>query len=273
MKIHSISPIEIFLSLKVNRSLLASLIRRDVAGRYKGSLLGLFWSFFNPVLMLAIYTFVFSVVFKARWNPGGDSSKSEFALVLFAGLMVFNIFAECVNRAPGLIVSNPSYVKKVVFPLEIMPIVVLGGALFHALVSFFVWLVFSLFVVGVPHLTAVFFPLALLPLIFFTLGCSWLLASLGVYLRDLGQFIGIFVTTLTFLSPIFYPIESLPKEYQPLFLLNPLTPVIEQTRDVLVWGVLPDMHAYLVALVLSAVWCGVGFAWFQRTRKGFADVL
>lgn len=223
--------------------------------------------------MLAIYTFVFSVVFKARWAAGSDGSKSEFALVLFAGLLVFNIFAECVNRAPGLIVSNPSYVKKVVFPLEILPLVVLGGALFHALVSFVVWLIFSLFVVGIPHSTVLFFPLALLPLIFFTLGCSWFLASLGVYLRDLGQFIGILVTTLTFLSPIFYPIESLPEEYRNLFLLNPLTPVIEQTRSVLVWGVLPDMHGYLVVLVLSVASCTLGFAWFQRTRKGFADVL
>ena len=239
MQHHSLSPWEIIASLWRNRSLATALVRREVIGRYRGSTLGILWSFFNPICMLAVYVFVFSVVFKARWNVGSDS-KTEFALVLFAGLLVFNLFSECINRAPTLILSNVNYVKKVVFPLEILPWVVLGSASFHMLISLTVWMVFYWIFFGLPQLTALLLPFVLLPVIFLTLGLSWMLASLGVYLRDVSQFIGIFTSVLMFMSPIFYPISSLPPEYQALFMLNPLTPVIELARDVLIWGKAPD---------------------------------
>ncbi|MGF6089678.1 ABC transporter permease [Pseudomonas sp. 18173] len=272
MQAHPISPKELVKSLWCNRSLIKAMAQREVVGRYKGSFLGIFWSFFNPVLMLAVYTFVFSVVFKARWNSGSDS-KTEFALVLFAGLMVFNLFSECVNRAPGVILANANYVKKVVFPLEILPWVGIGSALFHWLVSLSVWLVAYVIFFGVPHATVLLLPLIMLPLIFLVLGLSWALASLGVYLRDVSQFIGILTTILMFLSPIFYPSSSLPQEYAQLLLLNPLTPVIEGVRDVLYWGKLPDMNFFLGYLLVTAFFAWLGFAWFQKTRKGFADVL
>jgi lipopolysaccharide transport system permease protein len=128
MQDFSVAPTEIARSLWRNRSLVRSLVQREVVGRYRGSFLGILWSFFNPVFMLLVYTFVFSVVFKARWGTASDS-KTEFALVLFAGLLVFNVFAECFNRAPTLILSNVNYVKKVVFPLEILPWVTLGSTL------------------------------------------------------------------------------------------------------------------------------------------------
>lgn len=272
MQAHSISPKELVKSLWSNRSLIKAMAAREVVGRYKGSFLGIFWSFFNPVLMLAVYTFVFSVVFKARWNGGGDS-KTEFALVLFAGLMVFNLFSECVNRAPGVILANANYVKKVVFPLEIFPWVNLGSAMFHWLVSLCVWMVAYVIFFGVPHVTALLLPVVMLPLLFLVLGLSWGLASLGVYLRDVSQFIGIFTTVLMFLSPIFYPSTALPPEYSHLLLLNPLTPVIEGVRDVLFWGKLPDMGFLSAYLIGSAFFAWLGFAWFQKTRKGFADVL
>jgi lipopolysaccharide transport system permease protein len=212
-------PKEIFRSLWRNRGLINALIQREVVGRYRGSFMGILWSFFNPVFMLAVYTFVFSVVFKARWSGGGDS-KTEFALVLFAGMIVFSLFSECVNRAPNLILSNANYVKKVVFPLEILPIVNIGAALFHLLISLIVWLIFYIIFFGIPQLTLLLFPVVLLPLILFTLGISWILASLGVYLRDVGQIVGVITTALMFLSPIFYPVTALPKEYQILLHLH-----------------------------------------------------
>lgn len=267
-----ISPREMTVSLWRHRELVRALIKREVASRYRGSTLGLLWSFVNPVIMLIIYTFVFSVVFKARWNTGSDS-KTEFALVLFAGLIVFNLFAECINRAPGIILANANYVKKVVFPLEILPWVALGSALFQALISFCVWLLFYLVIYGIPHATLCLLPLMLLPVLFIIMGLSWILASLGVYLRDVGQMVGILTTVFMFLSPVFYPISSLPVHYQHILMLNPLTPTIEGVRDILFWGNIPPMGMYGIYLLVSLVFSWSGFAWFQKSRKGFADVL
>ncbi len=259
-------------SLWHNRSLVRALVQRDVMGRYRGSFMGILWSLFNPVFMLSVYTFMFSVVFKARWSGGGES-RTEFALVLFAGLIVFNIFGESINRAPSCILNNTNYVKKVLFPLEILPCVALGSALFHALVSIGVWVLAYALLFGVPHATALFLPLILLPMLLFTLGLSWALAALGVYLRDVSQVVGLITTALMFLSPIFYPVSALPEDYRTLMLLNPLTPSIEQVRAVLFWGNLPDFGLLGLSLVGAALTAWLGFAWFQKTRKGFADVL
>lgn len=235
MRDFSSSPQEIATSLWRNWDLIVALTKREVIGRYRGSFMGILWSFFNPIFMLSVYTFVFSVVFNARWSGGGES-RTEFALVLFAGMIVFSLFSECINRAPGLILGNANYVKKVVFPLEILPIVTLAAAAFHLLVSGVVWLLFYLVLFGAPHPTIVLLPIVLLPLVLFTLGASWILASLGVYLRDVGHIVGVCTTALLFLTPIFYPLTALPSAYQTLLHINPLTLVIEQTRLVLVWG-------------------------------------
>lgn len=259
-------------SLIRNRGLLLGLITREVIGRYRGSIMGLAWSFFNPILMLAVYTFFFSVVFKARW-PGGGDSKTEFALILFSGLLVFNVFSECVSRAPLLIVNNVSYVKKIVFPLEILPIVSLGAAGFHFIVSFVVWLVFYLVFFGLPSPTIFLFPLVLLPLLFLILGISWFLASLGVFLRDVGQLVGTIIPVLMLISPVFFPVTTLPLSYRFFFELNPLTLIIEQTRTVLISGGDLDWLRWLTHLLTSILVAFFGYAWFQKTRKGFADVL
>lgn len=272
MRHFSATPREMAASPWRNRNLISTSVKREVLGRYRGSVMGLLWSFLNPLFMLGVYTIVFSVIFKARWNVGSDS-KTEFALVLFAGLMVFTLFSECINRAPGLIVGNPNYVKKVVFPLEILPWVTLGASLFHAAVSLIVWLLAYVIFFGVPHATALYLPLILAPLILFIMGLSWALASLSVFLRDVSQFIGIMTTTLMFLSPIFYPATALPENYRSMLYLNPLAPIIEQTRDVLFWGKAPDFSMLGIYLVATAFIAWVGFAWFQKTRKGFADVL
>jgi lipopolysaccharide transport system permease protein len=266
------TPVEMVASLWRNRSLIHASAKREVLGRYRGSALGLLWSLFNPLFMLTVYTFVFSVVFNARWG-GASSSKVEFALVLFAGLIVFNLFAECIGRAPSLILSNPNYVKKVVFPLEILPFVVLLAALYHALISLGVWLAAYIVLFGVPHATVFVLPMVILPFTLFIMGLSWSLASLGVFLRDVSQFIGIVVTTLMFLSPVFYPASALPESFRHLLYINPLTPVIEMTRDVLFWGNVPNFTMLAIYWLATGFIAWLGFAWFQKTRKGFADVL
>jgi lipopolysaccharide transport system permease protein len=224
--------------------------------------------------MLVVYTFVFSQIFKSRWNPQSDS-KTEFALVLFAGLLIFNIFSECLNHAPRLILNNANYVKKVVFPLEILPWVNLYAALFHGFISLLVWMLAYCLFFGTPSLAALYLPIAILPFCLMVMGFSWILASLGVYLRDIGQFIGIAVTALMFLSPLFYPMTSLPMQYQSWVLLNPTTIPIQLTRDFLFFGVQPGLNIEML-LIYSAVAVVVaylGFFWFQKTRKGFADVI
>lgn len=272
MQHFSISPREMVASFWRNRGLIITLVRRDIESRYRGSFLGMLWSFFNPVFMLVVYTFVFGVVFHSRWNTASNS-KTEFALLLFIGMIMFNFFAECVNRAPGIVLTNTNYVKKVVFPLEILSWVVLGAALFNWVVSLIVWFFFYLLLFGLPHGTALLLPVVLVPFALFVVGLTWVLASLGVYLRDVSQFIGIIVTALLFLAPIFYPLTAVPVKYRYLLLFNPLTPIVNEARDVLFWGKLPDITIYIAYLVGSLLVAWLGFAWFQKTRKGFADVL
>jgi lipopolysaccharide transport system permease protein len=273
---HAAQPTSLFAlgtSLWRNRQLIAQMTKREVVGRYQGSALGLVWSFLNPVFMLAVYTFVFSVVFNARWGVGGEQSKTQFAVVLFVGMIVHSLLAEVLNRAPSLIFSNVNYVKKVVFPLEILPVVSMGATLFHSLISLCVLLIAFVLFNGYLHWTAVLIPLVVLPLVILTLGLAWMLASLGVFLRDVGQTIGIITTIMLFLAPVFYPVTALPEEMRPWIMANPLTFIIEQAREVLIWGRMPDwigLGCYN-AVALTITWAG--FAWFQKTRKGFADVL
>lgn len=268
----SVLPLEMVKSIYKNRNLIFDLIKRDVVGRYKGSSIGLLWSFFTPVLMLAVYTFLFSVVFKARWLGGGES-KVEFALVLFTGLLMFNLFSEVINRAPNLILNNANYVKKVIFPLEILPVVALGAAVFHMLVSLIVWFLFFFVFFTFPGLASLQVVLILFPLLLMTLGLAWFLASLGVYLRDVGQVIGVVTTVLMFLSPVFYPVAALPEQFQSIMHLNPLTYIIEETRNVMMWGKALDWLRWTYWTAISVLIAWLGFAWFQKTRKGFADVL
>lgn len=270
---HPTNPITIFTSFWKNRQLIWQLTRREVIGRYRGSLLGLAWSFFNPLLMLFVYTFVFSVVFKARWGTGSDESRADFAIILFTGMIVFGLFAEIVNRAPALIISNVNYVKKVVFPLEVLSWVSLGTMIFHSLISLFVLLLAQLIINHSLPWTILFFPLVLLPLIFASLGVSWFLAALGVYVRDIGQLTTVFTTVLMFISAVFYPLSALPANYQTLLKLNPLVLIITESRNVLIYGIPPDWTSLGIALLAGFSMAMVGFWWFQKTRKGFADVL
>ena len=267
------SPKALVSSIWNNRQLIVQMTRREVVGRYKGSAIGLLWSFLNPVFMLMVYTFVFSVVFKARWGAGGEESKTLFAVVLFVGMIVHGLFAEVLNRAPSLILANVTYVKKVIFPLEILPVISMGVALFHTFVSLLVLLVAFFLFNGYLNWTALFFPLVFFPLVIFTLGLAWMLASLGVFLRDVGQTIGIVTMVMMFLSPVFYPVTALPEQFRPWLMANPLTFIIEQARAVLIWGQLPEWSGLTIYTFVAIAFACAGYAWFQKTRKGFADVL
>jgi lipopolysaccharide transport system permease protein len=266
------NPLVIASGLWKNSELIKQFVKREVIGRYRGSYLGIFWSFLTPLFMLAVYTFVLSVVFESRWGTG-SGSKLEFALVLFCGLTTFNIFAETVNRAPGLIVGNVNYVKKVIFPLEILPVVALGSAMVQALISLSLLLVALVFFMGVINWTIILIPLVLLPLILLSLGLGWFFASLGAYLRDVGHLIGIAVQVLMFMTPIFYSITSIPENLRWVFYLNPINNVVEDMRRVVIWGQLPNCQWLVLGTVIGGIVAVLGYAWFEKTRGGFADVL
>ncbi len=267
-----LSPVSATINLWKYKELIWVSTKREVQGRYRGSMLGIFWSFVNPLMMLSVYTFVFAEIFRAKWGQS-SGSKTEYALILFIGLIIFNYFSECISRAPNIIVNNVNYVKKVIFPLEILPVITALSALYHAILGFTVWLIAYAIFFGLPKLTILLAPLVILPLVFVTLGLSWVLASLGVFVRDIAQSIGVALTMLMFLSPIFYPASALPSPYNTLLFLNPLTIVVEQARDVMFWGILPNTKTMIIYWLGSLIFCWLGYLWFQKTRKAFADVL
>lgn len=260
-------------SLLQNRTLLWRLTQREVAGRYRGSILGWSWTLLNPLLMLAVYTFVFSTVFKARWPDLQQAGPLGFAINLFAGLIVFNFFAECIGKAPTLILSQPSYVTKVVFPLELLAATSVGAAAFHASTSLVVLGLFELIAMGSIPITALWLPLVWLPLFLGCLALSWLFSALGVYLRDLPQLVSVGLSVLMFLSAIFYPVTALPERWQPLLLANPLVLVIEQTRRILISGEPPSILYLLLGIPGGLLLCEWSHHLFGRARRGFADVI
>ncbi len=265
-----LSPLAVF--CWSSRALILRLARREVEARYRGSLLGVAWSVLTPLALLSVYTYVFSVIFQARWETP-TNGRGQFAVLLFSGLVIFSIFSECVSRAPGLMLENVSYIKKVVFPLETMAWVALLGSLFNAGVSFLVLMVFYLFSFGVPPVTALLLPIVLAPLVLVVLGTTWFLASLGVFLRDVKQLVGIVTTLVLFGSPILYPVSAIPESMRAYVYANPLTLVLENSKQVLFWGTIPDLgHLALSAVVAWGV-AWLGYAWFMKTRKGFADVV
>jgi lipopolysaccharide transport system permease protein len=268
------NPFAILRDLWSHRYLIIQFTRREIEGRYKGSLLGLLWAFITPIVMLSVYTFVFGVVFKARWShERGGESLAEFALVMFAGQLAFQAFAEPVGRAAGLIVGVPNFVKKVVFPLQILPVAVVGATIYHVAIGLLIALGASLLVYGTIPWTCILVPLSLLPLALLGLGLTWLLASLGVYLRDIGYVVTVVLQVLFFATPIFYPTAAVPEAYQSWIRLNPLTSMVDLMRGHLILGTIGDPMTWAAAYGYSIAAVVIGYVWFKITRKGFADVL
>lgn len=256
-------------NLWVHRELIFQSTRQEVLQRYKGSYLGLVWSFVTPLGMLAVYTFAFSVILGARRN----SSQVEYALTLFAGLIVFNVFSEAISSAPRLILGNRNYVTKVVFPLEILVVSKLGSSLVDSLFSVLILVIGALLVYGGLPWTIAFLPLMYLPLILLSLGVSWFLASLGVFVRDIGNLISVIIRMMLFLTPIFYPITLVPEHVRFILYLNPLTFIVNHFRRVLLVGQRPDWGEYLILTVVMFAICVLGYIWFMKSKKTFADVI
>lgn len=256
------------------RGLALRMIRRDIETRYRGSFLGVMWAFFNPLIMLLLYTFVFGVVMRSRWpGAGEDVGMTGFAMSLFCGLVPFNVFAECVTRAPALVVSVPNYVKRMVFPLEILPVVLVGSSLFHGLVGLAVLFLGVGASFGALHWTVLLLPLVLLPLILLLLGLSWFLSSMGVFVRDLGQGMGLLTQVILFGTPILYPRQAFPDHLRFLVLWNPLAWVVENSRRVVLLGTLPDWPGLALWSGITTLFMLLGHSWFLKTKRAFADIL
>lgn len=264
-----------------NWYLIRQMTWRDITGRYKGSIMGILWSFLNPLLMLTLYTMVFGVMFKVRWTSvapsnsaaGIGESPADFALVMFVGLILHSFLAECLTRSPGLVVGNVNFVKRVMFPLEILGWSAIASALFHSAISFLGLLVIGLIFHGTIPWTIVLLPVVVIPFAVLALGLVWFLAATGVFVRDIGQAVQPLVTVLLFLSPILTPPTAVPDWLRPLIVLNPLTVPVEQARALVIWGVLPDWWQLGVYALVAVLVAWLGALWFSRCRPAFADVL
>jgi lipopolysaccharide transport system permease protein len=256
-------------SLITHRYLLGQLIKRDVLLRYRGAMFGVLWIFLSPLLMLAIFAFVFGQIFQARWPE--QTEGMPFWLMLYSGLIVFNIFAETVSRAPTTVRGYPSYVKKIIFPVEILPLVPLGAGLVHAAFNL---LILAAALAWTGHLSAglLLFPLLVIPVLLLGIGLAWFLAAWGVFIKDMTQIVPLFVQMLMFLSPVFYPASAVPGFLRPVYALNPLGAVIEATRAAILvqpiswptWG---------AALLFGAIAAFLGHSFFRHSRDEFADAL
>jgi lipopolysaccharide transport system permease protein len=269
-----LNPVRPFVQMWRQRGLLSAFTRREIEGRYKGSHLGLVWALINPLMMLAVYTFVFHGVFKNRWNASDPNENfMVYAMHMFARIIAFNVFAESVNRAPTLITTNPNYVKKVVFPLEILPVSLIGSALFHSLLSLGVMLISALFGAGTLHLSWLYLPICYVPLVLLTAGVCWFLASLGVFLRDIGNFISVLTTLLFFLTPITYREEWVPKWAITVFHLNPLASIVSNFGRAVNDAQPPDWPSLAIVTVVGLATAVCGYAWFMLIKRAFADVI
>jgi lipopolysaccharide transport system permease protein len=266
-------PWNIGANLRRHAMLTRQFVKRDVLSRYRGSYLGILWSLLRPLAMLTVYTVVFGYIFESKLGNHPNETKLDFTLALFCGLILFDFFAECVARAPTLVLTNTNYVTKVVFPLEILPVTAVGAALTQLVISFMPLLIGLLFAHGSIPLTALFLPIILLPLVVLCLGITWFLASLGVFIRDINSIVPVFLVIIMYASAIFYSISHVPPNLLPIVLYNPLAVVINQMRDAVLWGVPPAWGQYVFVLLTSFLVMILGYTFFMRTKSAFADVL
>jgi lipopolysaccharide transport system permease protein len=268
-----LNPLEMVRNLWAHRELTWQMARHDVVGRYRAAALGLLWPVITPLILLLIYTFVFSIVFNARWQDDPSEGRGQFALTMFCGMLAFNLFAEVVNRAPVMVLSNPNYVKKVVFPLEVFVPSGMLSALFNMVIGWGVWLAGMAIIIGPPPWTVVWLPVVLLPVCLTTAGIAWILASIGVFVRDIGHIVALIVQVLFFATPIFYPIERVGMPYRRVLELNPLTHAVEDVRRVMMWGEPPAWGTWAATVAVSAALALAGYAFFMKSKRAFADVI
>jgi len=272
IKVSSVTPVGFMRSVFAHRELIFRLSRREVTQRFQGSTLGVAWMLLTPLLTAAVFTFVFSAVFQTRWG-GTQTGPFDFAILLLVGMAVHGIFAEAVGRAPLLIVGQANYVTKVVFPIEILPVVAVLASLVNAVITVTIVIVGQLLLNGVLHWTAIFWPLVIAPYLIFVAALVLFFAACGVFLRDLSQVVTLLVTSTLFLTPIFYPLDAVPGAFRTLMRLNPLTSIVEQSRTVIVFGGLPDFVSLALYTLCASIALALAFWLFQRLRPGFADVL
>ena len=253
-----------------HREIIIQLTKRDIIGRYKGSVLGLLWSFLHPLVLVIVYTVVFGFVFKAKW---GVELKQNFSILLFSGLIFHAYLSECLVRSPTLIINNINLVKKVVFPLEVLSWVLTFSSMFHFFASAIILFSAQYILSGHVYITWLYLPLLLFPITILCLGLGWLLSALSIFLRDITQVTTIISTILLFLCPIFYPMELVPSKFQLFLYLNPLTFIVEQSRQIIIYGNSPDIVGLFIYTCLIFVFTQISYIWFMKVRRYFADVL
>jgi lipopolysaccharide transport system permease protein len=272
VQIHSASLPNYLATIARYRDLISQLVRREFSTRYRGSVLGVLWAVVNPILTVLVFSFLFGAIFKARWGSGSDSN-GDFVIIALVGMIIHGVFAESLGQAPNVILGRPSYVKKVVFPLEILPIVTVATALLNAAAAMTVVLAANAILNGSIPVTVLLLPVVLVPFILLVGGVVLFVSAIGIYLRDLAQIVNFLTMVTLFLAPVFYPISVVPESYRFLLYLNPLTFIIEQARDVALFGQLPDWSGLATYTVIAFAFAWAGLWWFQRARKGFADVV
>jgi len=265
-------PRGIFITALSHRSLIAELTRREIHGKYRGANFGMLWALISPFLMLAVYALAFGNILRSRW-PQSEGGGSSFALILFVGLISHGFLGECISRAPQLVVANPNYVKRVVFPLEVLPWPMVLSALFHLFTSFLAFVILPLAVDHRFVWQVIFFPVTVAPLFILALGVSWWLAALGVFFRDIGQVTSVVVTALLFTSTAIMPLSAVSPKVRWLFRLNPLSFIIDQSREVALWGQFPEWWKLGLYGFFALVFAYLGYGIFMLTKRGFADVL
>jgi lipopolysaccharide transport system permease protein len=251
--------------------LILSLTKRELAARYRGSVLGFVWAVLTPVVMIAIFTIIFAGIFKARFGSG--SSQWDYALYLFCGLLPWNAFQESLQLSSTTIVGHANLVKRVVFPLETLPVSLSLAAVANQMFGTVALLLAAALLRGELHATIVFLPLLVIPQLLATFGAAWLIASLGVFVRDIVQGITLLLMAWMYLTPIIYPETLVPERYRGIVNLNPFTPLVRNYRRILLEGSLPDWRGLAYFGVFAVVSFVLGYWWFARTRKNFADVI
>lgn len=263
---------ELISSYLINFSLASNLAKREIDERYKGSVAGMLWGFLIPIIMVLVYYFVFSVVFEARWG-GERETDVNFALHLFSGLLIHTLLAEMLTQGPSLILRNQSYVKKILFPLEILPLVCLLASLSNMSIGLCILLLGLAIDLGGLSWTIVLLPVVLVPFLTLLLALGFFLSALGVFLRDINQLTGVLVTVLLFLSPIFFSPEALPEQYRVFIYLNPISLIVEEARAVVIWGLLPNFWSLAIYMAISAFLLKLAYMFFCWSRRAFADVM